>query len=325
MESKTKNRKSRIQIDAMVRRGFHGVGLQDGDGAVRELPDGWFNAVYAVRLADGRDVILKIAPAADAEVMQYERNIMQTEVGALRLVRRNPGIPVPDVLFFDDTNEVCDSSYFFMEMLEGQNLEHVYASLTAERRVAIDREIGAVIRHINGFSGSFFGYEGNPELRADTWKAAFLKIMEAVLADAARKSAVFDYRTDEIREVVGQHVEALDEVTVPCLVHWDAWNPNFFLKDGRIAGIIDFERALWAEPLMEAHFRSLAWEGVTPAMHGYGKTDFTSNELRRSWLYTLHLALVMHVECYFRQYDSDEIHNKSRALIALAMGWLRAG
>jgi len=324
MESKTKNVKNWAQIDAMARKGFSGIGLQDGADAVRELKDGWFNAAYSVRLADGREVILKIAPAAQAEVMSYERNIMVTEVATMRLVRQNAGIPVPEIYFYDDAHDVCDSSYFFMEKIEGDNLDHVYETLTVDQKAVIEREIGAIIQKINSFPGSFFGYDGNPELRADNWRAAFAKIMESVFTDAAKKSVVFDYDYEALRAAVDKHIETLDEVDKPCLVHWDAWKPNFFVENGHIKGIIDFERALWADPLMEAQFRSLSWEGVTQAMHGYGKSEFTPNELRRSWLYLLHLALVMHVECFYRHYGSDEIFNKSKDLISSAMTWLQA-
>lgn len=324
MESQTKNGKTRVQIEGMARKAFGGIGLDDGADAVRELKDGWFNAAYCVRLADGREVILKIAPAAQAEVMRYERDIMATEVATMRRVRQRRGIPAPAIHCYDDAHDVCDSSYFFMQKIEGDNLDHVYGDLPTEQRVVIDREIGAIIREVNGFTGPYFGYDGNPDLRADTWKAAFLKIMDSVFADAADKAVAFDYGIDVLRAAVDRHIDTLDAVTTPCLVHWDGWMPNFFVAGGHVVGIIDFERALWAEPLMEAQFRALSWEGVTEAMHGYGKTDFTPDELRRCWLYLLHLALVMHVECYFRHYGSDEIFNKSRDMIASAVTWLQA-
>lgn len=117
---------------------------------------------------------------------------------------------------------------------------------------------------------------------------------------------------------------ALDEITTPCLVHWDAWNPNIFVQDGKVTGIIDFERALWAEPLMEAQFRPLFGEGVTHPMIGYGKTTFTEAEEQRCQLYSLHLALVMHVACYYRNYATDEIFNFSREYIARTMTWLQS-
>ena len=324
MESKTKNKKTRAQIEAMARRAFAGMGLADGDDAVRELKDGWFNAAYAVTLADGREVILKIAPPQGAEVMQYEQNIMATEVAAMRLVRENAAIPVPIIYGFDDARDLCDSAYFFMQKVEGDNLEHVKASLLPEVQASVDRQIGAIIRAINSFPGSYFGYDGNPDLRAATWKEAFLKIFEAVLEDGARKDAVYDFSYADLRAAAHSHAAALEEVTAPCLVHWDAWNPNFFVREGRITGIIDFERALWAEPLMEAQFRPIFGPGGVDAMAGYGKTSFTLAEEVRCRLYSLHLALVMNTECYYRNYDTDDIFNFSRQYLAETMAWLQA-
>jgi hypothetical protein len=95
MESKTKNKKSREQIESMAVRAFSGIKLAAGEEAVTELKQGWFNAAYEVKLEDGREVILKIAPPQSAEVMIYEKNIMVTEVASMRLVRQNPAIPGP--------------------------------------------------------------------------------------------------------------------------------------------------------------------------------------------------------------------------------------
>ena len=325
MESKTKNRKTRAQLEAMAARAFGGMALATGEEAVTELKEGWFNVAYQIRLADGREVILKIAPPQGAEILQYEKNIMATEVASMRLARRNPAIPVPEIYFFDDAHDLCDADYFFMEKLTGDNLEHVKAGLPAETQAAIDRRIGEIIREINGFPGTYFGYDGNPDLRADTWKEAFIKIVESVLEDASHKNAVFDYRYDDIRSVVQKHAPALHEVTQPCLVHWDAWNLNFFVRDGQVTGILDFERALWAEPLMEAQFMALSLgPGVTDSMRGYGKTSFTFAEEQRAHLYALHLALVMHTECYYRHYDTDEIFNLSQRFIEGTMEWLKA-
>ena len=324
MESGTKNTKSRMQLEAMTRKSFGGIGLHESTDAVRELKDGWFNAAYALRLADEREVVLKIAPAPNAEVMSYELNIMSTEVAAMRLVGQATEIPVPRILFHDDSRDVCDADYFFMEKIDGDNLDHVYEQWSAQQKAVVDQEIGAIIRKVNAFPGTYFGYPGNPDLRAEHWIDAFQKIMDSVFADAARKSVGFDYTEKALRAALDKHIETLKEVTKPCLVHWDAWRPNFFVKDGHIIGIIDFERALWAEPLMEAQFRSLCWGGGTESLKGYGKTEFTPNELRRCWLYLLHLALVMHVECYYRHYGTDKIFKSSRKLIDSAMSWLHA-
>lgn len=324
MESKTKNKKTREQVESMVERAFNGMGLAAGEEALTELKDGWFNAAYNVRLADGRDVILKIAPSQGAEVMRYEKNIMTTEVASMRMVRQDPAIPVPEIYFFDNAHDLCDSDYFFMQKIDGDNLEHVKGNLPAETQASIEWQTGEIIHHINRFPGTYFGYDGNPDLRASTWKEAFIKIVEAALDDAARKNVVFDFSYEELRAVIAKHAPALEEISAPCLVHWDAWNPNFFVKDGKITGIIDFERALWAEPLMEAQFRRFGGDDITHAMRGYGKTSFSFAEEQRRYLYELHLFLVMHVECFYRNYDTDHIFNLSRQLIRSTMEWLTA-
>ena len=116
----------------------------------------------------------------------------------MRLVGQNLAIPVPEIYFYDQAHDLCDSDYFFMEKIAGDNLEHVKASLPAETRASLERQIGAIIREVNGFRGTYFGYDGNPDLRADTWKAAFITILEATLEDGARKNAMYGYDYDEV-------------------------------------------------------------------------------------------------------------------------------
>jgi len=322
MESKTKNKKTREQIEGMVRRAFEGASLAADDEAITELKEGWFNVAYNVRLSDGREVILKIAPPQSAEVMTYEKNLMATEVSAMRLVRQNPLIPAPTVYYFDQAKDLCDADYFFMEKIQGENLAHVKASLPAEAQEAIDLQIGRIVREINTFPGTYFGYDGNPDLRADTWKEAFTKIVDALFKDAAHKNVIFDFSYEEIRAAISKHIHSLDEVVKPCLVHWDAWNSNFFVMDGKVMGILDFERALWAEPLMEAQFRRYRDREVTNSMRGYGKTTLTFAEEQRDHLYALHLALVIYIECSYRNYDTDEVFNLSKNFIDVTMDWL---
>jgi hypothetical protein len=75
---------------------------------------------------------------------------------------------------------------------------------------------------------------------------------------------------------------------------------------------------------MEAQFRRFDGEGITNAMRGYGKTSFSQAEEQRDKLYALHLALTMCTECYYRNYDSDDIFNLSHHWIRTAMGSLQA-
>lgn len=324
MKSLTKNTQTHAQIAGLVGRAFPDTSIATDEHAVLELKEGWFNAAYQIRLRDGRQVVLKIAPPPGADVMQYERDIMFTEVASMRRVRSSTDVPVPEIYAFDDTLTLCDAPYFFMAYVDGETLDRLGDRISPEQMAELHRKTGGVIRAVNQIGGTYFGYDGNPALRADTWRDAFTRIFESVLEDAERKQFSYDFTHDELRAALDRHAGALDEVTQPRLVHWDAWNPNFFARDGEIVGLIDFERALWAEPLMEAQFRPLFGEGVTPPMEGYGQTTFTPVEERRMHLYTLHLALVMHTECAYRQYDTDEVFTFSRDLIRREMTWLTA-
>jgi aminoglycoside phosphotransferase (APT) family kinase protein len=323
MESKTKNKKNREQITGMVEKAFPGYSLAAEENAITELKEGWFNAAYNVRLSDGREVILKVAPPKNAEVMIYEKNIMATEVSSMRMVAKNPSIPVPEIYFYDDSHELCDSDYFFMQKLTGDNLQFVKKSMPKELQIQIDHQIGEIIHQINSITGSYFGYPGNHDLQANNWKETFIKIMDALLEDARRKNADLFYSYEEIRSAILKHSSALDAVTTPVLVHWDAWDLNFFAKDGKITGLLDFERALWADPLMEAQFRVLAYSGITESLKAYGKTTFSHEEDERNHLYSLHLALVMKTECTYRNYDTNEVRNMALMLLLPTMKWLQ--
>jgi aminoglycoside phosphotransferase (APT) family kinase protein len=321
MESQTKNKKTPQQIITMVERAFDGIGVATGKSAITELKDGWFNVAYCVRLADGRDVILKIAPPQHAEVMTYEQNLMRTEVNMMRLVSHNPVIPVPAIYYFDTRQDLCDSDYFFMEKIAGDNLDHIKATLSPQEKSQIDAQGGVIIREINNVTGTYFGYDGNPDLQAATWRDAFIRIITTLLEDGKRKHVpYFGYSADAIHQAIHKHAPALDAVQIPRLVHWDAWDGNLFVQHGKITGIIDFERALWGDPLMEVLFRPVTTDDATctDALKGYGKTEFSQDEVQRCHLYTLYLGLIMHIECYYRHYQTDYAEN----LITSAMNRL---
>jgi aminoglycoside phosphotransferase (APT) family kinase protein len=324
MESRTKNRKTREQVARMAERAFAGQTLAAGDDAVSELKEGWFNAAYNVCLSDGRQVILKIAPPPAAEVMTYEQNIMSTEVASMRQAAQNPAIPVPEIYYFDTARDLCDSNYFFMEKLRGENYGVIRATVPPETQAQLDEQIGAIIREINDFTGTYYGYPGNPDLRDTNWKEAFIKICDSVLEDCRRKNGDYwQFNPSEIRSAILKHAPSLDAVTTPRMVHWDAWDLNFFVEDGRITGLLDFERVLWGDPLLEAQFRPLFGEGVTGYMRGYKKTSFTHEEEQRNHLYSLHLGLVAKTEGYYRHYEDDVVANWAKGLMLPAMQWLK--
>ncbi len=322
MESLTKNKKNRTTIEAMVKRSFPGLTLADGEAAITEMKEGWFNVAYKVRLSDGRDTVLKIAPPVGADILTYEKNIMSTEAGMMMLIRKETDVKVPEVYFYDNARDLCDSDYFFMELLEGKNYDNVKKELSEDERSNIDLEIGRCVRKMNAIEGKdYFGYEGNPELRGTTWSEAFLKMIDAVLEDGKRKQVQLMCPYEEIHSLIAQYARYLEEVKVPCFVHWDLYDPNVFIKDGKVVGLLDFERAFWGDPLMEGHFRFFE----PKQLEGYGKTDFTPGELIRCKLYDAYLFLIMIIESFYRHYDTDWVYQFGWEHLNSTLDWLRKG
>ncbi|WNS45639.1 aminoglycoside phosphotransferase family protein [Paenibacillus sp. MMS20-IR301] len=272
----------------------------------RELTGGFFNTAYDLELSDGRSVILKVAPALETEILSYEKDIMRAEVEALRLVRAAGGIPVPEVYFYDESCALIACPYFFMEKIEGRPYSDVKDSLSADQQFSIEYELGRYQRQINEITGPAFGLFAEASASAgQPWRDVFRSMLQNVLQDALRLGAPLPASLPEIELVLEHCLPALDEVTEPRLIHWDLWNGNLFVQDGVIVSIIDWERALWGDVLMENYFRH--FENSQAFYEGYGTKFDSPDELLRIKLYDLYLDLIMVVECYPRQY-TDENH-----------------
>ncbi|MFI5571308.1 phosphotransferase family protein [Streptomyces sp. NPDC051740] len=308
MESITKNRQPVEALRTMVARAY---GPEEvcvaGEDWVDELSNGWFNVAYRIRLRSGTHVVLKIAPPPDVEVMTYERGAMATELEALRLIREHTKVPVPEVDFADRTHEVCDADYFFMTYIDADNLQVIRDTLPQAQINAYDEALGAITRELNTIPGAVFGPLAGPGER--TWRAAFLRMVEDLLADGERRDVVLPHGYGAIRDIVAAHADSLDEVTEPRFVEWDLWPGNCMVRDGQVVAIVDHERAFYGDPLMEFGFtgtESGAFGDASAFIRGYGHGPLTTTERTRRRLYNLHLSLIQIIETNFRAHTGTE-------------------
>lgn len=316
MESKTKNKQEWGTLLKMAKRAFPGERGTEKEYTFRELKEGFFNAAYLVCFPSGKEAILKIAPPKDAQIMTYEHGMMRTEVEAMRLVRAKTAVPVPEIFYYDPSGELCGSDYFFMEKLKGASYASTREKLSSEERYRVEYEAGRYNRLMNELEGEYFGIPGVPAQCGKSWKAAFGKIMEALLKDGEQKKMDIGMDYDELRRILEKHAGCLEEVKHPRFVHWDLWEGNLFQKDGRVTGLIDFERALWGDPLMEHDFQGITrGEKNTPFLEGYGKTSFSSLEKEQRGLYNLHLFFIMTIECAYREYEDNSQYRWARRML----------
>ena len=303
MESLTKNRQSTDTIKEIVDKFFSPLELKD----YRELTEGCFNIAYEVELSNGKKAVLKIAPSKEVRVMTYEKNIMYSEVQAMRIVRENCKVPVAKIYGYDDSGTICESPYFFMEKLSGESLYSIKETLTSEQIDSIYRETGRMIRSVNNIPCPCFGYPGQPEYQGTKWYSVFYKMIEALLDDAKQANVDIKISPDELIGKLKRDKAVFEEVTEPCFVHWDCWDGNIFVENGKVVGIIDWERTLWADPLMEVGFRTYA--SNTGFQKGYGLEVLSEHQQRRALWYDIYLMLSMTIECEYRKYETIDQYN----------------
>jgi aminoglycoside phosphotransferase (APT) family kinase protein len=312
-ESISKTKIDRAVAEAIVADAFAGEAeLVHLD----ELTDGWFNAAYRLGLSDGRTVVLKIAPPPAVEVLTYERGIVHAEIEALRLVGERTDVPVPTVLWVDETCRHLPSPSYLMSFLPGIGLHTVRAGLAPDQAGEVDRTVGSWLRQVNSITGTSFGSLSPAMPRHDTWSAAFAHLLRSLLDDGRRRAVPLPIRYDDVEAALVAASAALAEVTVAHLVLWDLWDGNVMVDPDtlRPTGVLDLERAVWGDPVFEVQF------GRTPGadfLQGYGADPLATPGARcRRALYTLYLHLVMSIEGTYRQYPADPIGDWARAQLS---------
>lgn len=274
---------------------------------IQELPDGWANSAYELSMEDGASYIMKVSPPTSTQLMRYEYELMKTEVEVLYLLSQVDQIPVPKVIAFDRSRTLLDGEFFIMEKLEGEPYNKLKESMTEQERSSVESELGRYARLMHDIKGTGFGPYCAPMDETMSWREVFLILLNSVLDDGEEAGLPLPIAYQELRDILNSHSVCMSDVTTPSLIHWDLWDGNLFVKDGKITGIIDFERALWADPLMEHYFSNTTLDAAS-FVQGYGKYEQLSpNEQKRVLYYKLCLDLIMYVECHYRGY-TDERH-----------------
>lgn len=309
MESLTKNKQDGDVIQKMVHKFFPKDIMAD----CIELKEGFFNVAYEIGFENRKPVILKIAPKTDARIMASEKNIMQSEIYALKVVDQVEGIPAPKLLAQDDSGLICPAPYFFMEKLDGESLNSVKDKLTAKEIDDIYVRIGEINRKINEIICPCFGYPAQPEYQGKEWYFVFLKMLEAGIKDADAGNVNLNISIDGLHNKMVRDREIFLEVKEPRLVHWDCWDGNIFVQNGKVTGLIDWERCLWADPLMEVGFRTY---DIKPGfIKGYGISQLTEIQRQRAIWYDIYLMILGSLECEYRKYETDDMYKWANGIL----------
>lgn len=268
----------------------------------KQLSGGEFNSVYKV-VTDNGEYVIKIAPSKNVSVLTYEQNIVASEQFALEKLCNNSYAKVPKVIASSDSTDKY--SYLIIEFLEGKML--------LSQKVSRD-EYNDVMFSLGKAVGEFhnaecdlgFGYLQNG--LKPTWKEAYYSMIDNIIEDAKKVRCNIPC-FNEIMNLIDKCSYALDEVKTPSILHFDLWQGNIFVKDGRLFSIIDFERTILGDPVGDfIHLDYIApfdFDKNKFLLDGYNsvaknRLSFNNNELIRFYLMRLYLGMIAYVETYYR-------------------------
>ncbi|KAB5588912.1 APH domain-containing protein [Ceratobasidium theobromae] len=142
----------------------------------------------------------------------------------------------------------------------------------------------------------------------------------------------------EIKTALATHAGIFDQVTEARLVIWDQWDGNILIsfidpekKSGAsVAGTIDYERALWGDPLMETTFRAL--QAPVALVEAYRTTSARAGHELAQKVYMrhdLHLSLIWIIEVTFRglqelEHGGKDMEGYGRAGLQMSLNGLKA-
>ena len=288
-------------------------------GPVRELEPlsgGFFATAFRAVLGDGTEAVVKIAPSDTSRLLTYEHDLMRAEALVYGLASARPDLLMPRLLATDFTRSVLDDDLVVASFLPGEIWDRAgFGSVADDPRAArAERDLGRLMARLHTVAGPRFGYlvDDSP-LVGDTWPEAFERIVEALLADGAQWSV--ELPVGRIRRALAENCGALADVAAPALIHHDLWPGNLFVDpgSGELVGVIDPERALWGDPLLELVAADQSGANPLPAglLAGYAEQagasiDVTSpSALARLRLYRVLWSLVWIVEAVPRKYEGE--------------------
>ena len=306
MRSVTKTSLSEEQVKELARRAF-----PDGPiGVVKELTAGMFNAAYLVEVPGSvGQVVLKVAVGPGAQILTYERGILDTEIAVMELLSSKTALPVPTVLAAMPAGDV--PAHFFMTYVPGKALSKM-RGLRKRDRESLHREVGDALGQTNSLKGEYFGYPAwYAATRPESWRGTYERMIDDVLADASAFRV--DAPSARIRHTVERAAGLLEEVTEPRLVNFDMWPGNILVErdsnGAHVSGFIDFERAFWGDPLFDFAsvdpMRADAWSNrdlwtayADARDGGVSPQGPNPQEQARIWLGELYLWTIIAVESY---------------------------
>lgn len=219
--------------------------------SVRRLERGVMNIKFLVHVRDGPALVVRFYPASNAAAPGYEPDLLR------RL--HEHGMPVPRVL--DSRSAIArELPYAVYEWLEGDTLNE-WQPRPGQSRASVVRELAALLDEAGTIAVRGHGeLVSATQARFDGWHAFMRSSFDVGIAAAREHATLPGALIADLAAIRG----TLRDLRAPA-THGLAWadirEEHVIVGiDGRIAGLVDFEGALGAEPALNLGY-CRAWYG----------------------------------------------------------------
>jgi fructosamine-3-kinase len=206
---------------------------------VKRLHGGSIANVHYAKLADGREVVAKVA--SDSPTLDIEAQM-------LTYLREHSTLPVPDVLH-------SEPALLIIQYIAGNsNLTPAVQTHAADLVAALH----SIQADQHGFPfDTVIGSLHQPNPLTSSWVEFFRDYRLLYMADVAHQagqlSAEIMHRLEAFAVRIG---EFIGEPAYPALLHGDLWTTNILAHDSRVTGFID-PAVYYGHPEVELAFSTL--------------------------------------------------------------------
>ncbi len=277
---------NRETLQAIIDKHVH----QDIRG-IERVRTGKFNTTFFVQVVSD-DLVLRIAPPADAGFIFYEKDMMAREPELHQLLKKRNSLPVPEIFVYDTDHDIIERDYLIMERLPGIPASQAgFLNQTMWNNVL--GQVGGFLKEVHGITTNRYGYLGahQPLPPQPTWRQAFAQMWKTMIQQIHDIGAYTDAERDEFLDGFDTHHKAFAVQAPASLLHMDVWAQNILInREGEVTGLIDWDRACWGDP--EIEFAVLDYCGISePSFwrrYGKGRNSDDPNVHIRFYFYYLY-------------------------------------
>ncbi|GAA5938318.1 hypothetical protein JCM10213_003264 [Rhodosporidiobolus nylandii] len=172
------------------------------------------------------------------------KDVDEGEAKITELARVSTGLPIPRVYHVEKDG---DETFIYLQSMPGENVGVVYWQLPPAKQRALCREIKRAVKRLHSVKappGSRVGGFGRKPLSAIF---AELDVSPSLFSSSELntflRQSFIDKNPTQVHDYDQEIAPRLRDPFPLVLVHGDLWEDNILVENGRLSGIIDFERA----------------------------------------------------------------------------------